>query len=88
MDNPDRAIQVPVTECEQCLADLSQVAPENFERRQITELPAVKPLVIEPRQYRTTCLHYQALNRGSLPEGLEAERFFEPNLEATVIFYK
>jgi transposase len=88
VENPDRVIQVPVTECEQCLADLSQVAPEDFERRQITELPAVKPLVIETRQHRTTCPHCQAINRGVLPEGLEAERFFGPNLEATVIFYK
>jgi transposase len=88
VDNPDRVIQVPVTECEQCLANLSQVAPENFEPRQITELPAVKPLVIETRQHRTTCPHCQTLNRGVLPEGLEAERFFGPNLEATVIFYK
>ncbi len=63
-DNPDRVIQVPVTECEQCLADLSQVAPEDFERRQITELPEAKPLVIETRQHRTTCPHCLKLNRG------------------------
>jgi len=88
LDNPDRVIQVPVTECEQCLADLSQVAPEDFERRQITELPAAKPLVIETRQHHITCPHCLKLNRGVLPEGLEAERCFGPNLEATVIFYK
>lgn len=88
VDNPDQVIQVPVAECEQCLADLSQVAPEDFERRQITELPEAKPLVIETRQHRVTCPHCQALNRGVLPAGLEAERFFGPNLEATVIFYK
>jgi hypothetical protein len=28
------------------------------------------------------------LNRTPLPEGLEAERVFGPNLEATVVFYK
>lgn len=88
VDSPDRVIQVPVTECEQCLADLTSVPPEDFERRQITELPEAKPLVIETRQHRTTCPHCQTLNRGPLPEGLEAERFFGPNLEATVVFYK
>jgi len=88
VDNPDRVIQVPVTECEYCLADLSGVAPEDFERRQITELPAANPLVIETRQHQTTCPHCLTLNRGALPEGLEAERYFGPNLEATVIFYK
>ena len=88
VDNPDRVIQVPVTECEQCLADLSRVAPDDFERRQITELPEAKPLVIETRQHQTTCPYCQKLNRAPLPEGLEAERCFGPNLEATVIFYK
>jgi transposase len=88
VDNPDRVIQVPVTECEQCLADLTNVPPEDFERRQITELPPAKPIVIETRQHHTTCPHCLTLNRGVLPEGLEAERYFGPNLEATVIFYK
>lgn len=88
VDNPDRVIQVPVTECEQCHADLSRVAPEDFEQRQIVELPQVKPVVIETRQHRTTCPHCLTLNRASLPEGLEAERYFGPNLEATVVFYK
>jgi transposase len=88
VDQPDQVIQVPVTECEHCLADLTIVAPEDFERRQITELPAHTPLVIETRQHRTVCPHCQAVNRGQLPEGLEAERCFGPNLEATVTFYK
>lgn len=47
MDNPDRMIQVPVTECEHCLADLTGFAPEDFERRQITELPMSNHIVIE-----------------------------------------
>lgn len=88
LDNPDRVVQVPVTECEHCHADLRRVAAEDFERRQITELPAGKPLVIETRQHRTTCPHCLTRNRAPLPEGLEAERCFGPQLEATVIFYK
>ena len=87
-DHPDRVIQVPVTECEQCHADLSRVAAEDFERRQITELPEAKPLVLETRQHLTTCPHCLTLNRAPLPQGLEAERCFGPKLEATVIFYK
>ena len=88
VDNPDHVIQVPVTECEQCHEDLSQVEPEDFTRRQITELPEVRPQVIETRQHQKTCPHCLKLNRAVLPEGLEAERCFGPNLEATVIFYK
>lgn len=86
--DPDQVIQLPVTECENCLADLSQLEPEDFERRQITELPVAKPLVIETRQHHKTCPHCQRLNRAPLPAGLDAERHFGPNLEATVVFYK
>lgn len=88
VDNPDQVIQLPVTECEHCHEDLSSVAPEDFERRQITELPVPKPLVIETRQHHKTCPHCHTLNRAPLPEGLEADRYFGPNLEAVVIFYK
>lgn len=43
VDHPDRVIQVPVAECEQCHADLSRVAPEDFERRQIPSCPQPSP---------------------------------------------
>ncbi|MBK9316851.1 MAG: IS66 family transposase [Acidobacteria bacterium] len=86
VENPDRVIQIPVTECENCHADLTGVEPEDFERRQITELPAAKSIVIETRQHQTTCPHCLSLNRSALPE--ELNRSFGPNLEATVIYYK
>jgi len=88
VDNPDRVIQLSVAECGYCLADLTGVQPEDFERRQITELPTAKPIVIETRRHLTTCPHCLTLNRPILPEGLQAERCFGPNLEATVVFYK
>ena len=86
--HPDQVLQVPVTECEHCHADLRGVAPEDFEARQITELPAAPPLVLETRQHHVTCPHCLTLNRAVLPAGLAAGRCFGPNLEATVIFYK
>lgn len=88
VENPDRVIQLPVTECESCLADLSKVVPEDFEQRQIVELPSIRPIVIETRRHLTTCPSCQKLNRAPLPEGLEAERNFGPNLEAMVVYYK
>ena len=86
--NPDQVIQLPVIECAHCHEDLSRIEPEDFERRQITELPRVKPLVIETRQHRKTCPHCLKPNRAPLPKGLEADRHFGPNLEAIVLFYK
>jgi transposase len=88
IDNPDRAISVEVEQCEQCQGNLSGVAPEKIVRRQVTELPEFKPVVIETQQHEVVCPHCRWLNRGQLPEGLEAERYFGPRLEAAVVFLK
>jgi transposase len=88
IDNPDRTISVQVKQCEQCHHDLKSVAPEKIVRRQVTELPEFNPVVIETRQHEVICPHCQCLNRGQLPEGLEADRYFGPRLEATVVFLK
>jgi transposase len=44
--------------------------------------------VIETQQHEVICPHCQCLNRGQLPEGLEADRYFGPRLEAAVGFLK
>jgi transposase len=88
IDNPDRRISVQVEQCEHCHHDLSGVGPKKIVRRQVTELPESNPVVIETQQHEVLCPHCQRLNRGQLPEGLEADRYFGPRLEATVVFLK
>jgi transposase len=88
VENPDRVIIAGVEQCQYCQADLKEVEPDEIKQRQITELTMAKPVVIETRRHETTCPHCQMTNYGELPEGLEAERYFGPNLEATVIYYK
>jgi transposase len=88
IDIPNRTIRVEVEQCEQCHHDLRGVAPEKILRRQVTELPEFNPIVIETQQPEVVCPHCQCLNRGRLPEGLEADRYFGPRLEAMVVFLK
>lgn len=88
VDNPDKIVDAPVAQCESCQANLKGIEPDEVIQRQITELPPVKPFVIETRQDKKTCPHCKRVNYGALPKGLEAERCFGPNLEATVIYYK
>lgn len=57
-------------------------------RRQVTEIPPVKPFIIETQQHEVRCPHCQRRNRGPLPAGLEADHFFGPNLAARVVYYK
>jgi transposase len=91
VDNPDRVIRVDVNQCESCQHDLSATEPSKVVRRQITELPEVKPIVLETQQAEKVCPHCQHLNRSTLPEGpegLEADRYFGPRLEASIVFLK
>ena len=53
-------------------------------RRQITELPEIKPVVIETRQYIVGCPCCGKRQHGELPEGLDAGRYFGPRVEAMV----
>lgn len=85
-DNPDRIIEAHVPTCRHCQCDLAQVPPRRVLRRQVTELPVVRPVVIETRQHEVVCPQCHTVQRGVLPVGLEATRTFGPRLEATVVY--
>ena len=86
VEKPDAVIPAPLTTCTNCQADLRGVEPQRTICRQLTELPEVRPVVIETRQAEGLCPVCHTLQRGRLPEGLEAERRFGPRLEATVVY--
>jgi len=88
VEKPDRIIPAPATACRACQANLTQLQPERVIRRQITEIPPLTPFIIETQQHEVTCPHCRHLNRGRLPEGLEADRCFGPHLAARVVYYK
>lgn len=86
VEKPDAIIPVPLTSCTQCQADLRAVEPTRLICRQITELPAIQPLVLETQQAEGVCPMCHSLQRAALPAGLEAERRFGPRTEALVIY--
>jgi hypothetical protein len=49
VDNPNKVIEVWVESCPKCQVNLLDRAPEHTIRRQVTELPEIKPVVIETR---------------------------------------
>src|SRR5207248_4006357 len=55
-------------------------------RSQVTEVPAVTPVVIEGWQYAMTCGHCGAETMGSYPAGLEPQRTFGPGVEALLSY--
>jgi transposase len=84
VEKPDKVIYALAENCATCRVNLLDQVPVNIIRRQITELPEIKPLVIETQQYEVVCPCCGELQRGRLPEGLESGRFFGPRLEALV----
>ncbi len=84
VDNPDKVFYALVDNCQSCQINLLDQVAVQIIRRQITELPEIKPVVIETQQYEVKCPCCGEVQRGKLPEGLEAGRYFGPRLEATV----
>jgi len=86
VEKPDQVIEARVLTCVGCGADLQAVTPARVVRRQVTELPVLKPVVIETQQHEVCCPACQLRQRGELPPGLEAERWFGPRLEALITY--
>lgn len=84
VEKPDKVVYGLVENCVTCRVNLLDQVPVKIIRRQITELPDIKPLVIETQQYEVVCPCCGELQRGRLPEGLESGRCFGPRLEALV----
>lgn len=84
VDKPSKVIDVYVDNCSNCHLNLLDQAPVQTIRRQITELPEIKPVVIETRQHEVLCPWCGERQRAPLPVGLEAGRYFGPRLEALV----
>jgi transposase len=84
VEKPNKVIEVWVATCEKCRVNLLDQVPVRTIRRQVTELPEITPVVIETRQHEVRCPCCGELQRGKLPEGLEAGRQFGPRLEALV----
>ena len=84
VDKPSKVIEVYVDNCSNCHLNLLDQVPVRTIRRQITELPEIEPVVIETQQHEVICPCCGERQRGKLPVGLEAGRYFGPRLEAMV----
>jgi transposase len=84
VEKPDKVFYALVDNYQACHINLLDQVPTQIIRRQVTELPEIKPVVIETQQYEVICPCCGKAQRGNPPEGLEAGRYFGPRLEATV----
>jgi transposase len=83
-EKPNKVIDAYVDKCQNCSQNLLDQIPVKVIRRQVTEIPEIKPVVIETRQYVVDCPCCGERQQAKLPEGLESGRYFGPRLEAIV----
>lgn len=84
VENPNKVIEAYVDNCKNCHLNLLDQVPVQVIRRQVTEIPEIKPVVIETKQSVVDCPCCGERQHGKLPDGLEVGRYFGPRLEAIV----
>lgn len=84
--NPDKTKNLKSDFCECCGEDLRKCIHELVSKRQVVEIPPIKPLYIEYRQYGTECPcgHHQ---KASYPEGVNAPIQYGSSVMALVSYF-
>jgi transposase len=83
---PDVVIECRPSRCAGCGAVLPRTGGRRVGCSQVTELPAVTPVVIEGWRYAATCADCGVETTGTYPAGLEPRRTFGPRIEALLSY--
>jgi len=71
VDTPDRVVDYsPSDQCRSCGAALEEVPLRGYERRQVWDLPEIKPEVVEHRAQSKGCPCCHQVNKGEIPSGV------------------
>jgi transposase len=79
---PDLSVAVRVGTCGGCGQDLGAVAQEAAERRQVVEVPPVRPVVVEAVAHAATCPNCGARQQAEFPVAFRAPQAFGPRVQA------
>jgi transposase len=81
---PDVVIECHLDSCPDCGTDLSETEQKLVGCSQVTEIPPIKPVVVEAERYGCCCPQCHQFQTADYPVGLEPERVFGARLEAMV----
>ncbi len=86
-ENPQRTVVHSPTECSSCGHSLKSVKPEDeFERRQVFDIPEVPLEVTEHRSERKICPRCGRPNRAPFPGGVQAPAQYGNRLKAFAVY--
>lgn len=83
---PDTIVRCHPARCRGCGGDLIDAPSRRVGRRQVIELPELKPVVMEAWLYRAICPTCGERTTSSAPAGMEPTRTFGPRIEALVSY--
>lgn len=82
---PDSIIDHQPDFCGSCSKDLSETVPELISRRQVVDIPPIKPEYTEHRIYRRTCSCGHC-NLSDFPVQVRTSISYGPNIQATIAY--
>lgn len=83
---PDVIVECRPSACGGCGEPLPQTGGRRIGRHQVTDLPPLRPVVLEAWLYAVTCAHCRIRTVGAYPAGLEPRRTFGPGIEAVLSY--
>ena len=86
--NPDQEIEHSLHWCEECGCSLENMEVENYEIRQVFDIPPISLIVTEHKSQIKTCPHCGKLNKAVFPESVKYPVQYGPNILASVIYCK
>jgi transposase len=83
---PDHVIARYPAECDRCHASLEAVPAQQYERRQVRDLPPLQMEVTEYRAAQVRCPHCQHVSKGTFPAAVAARAQYGPHLQALAVY--
>ncbi len=83
---PDRVVEHRPSACAQCRASLDEAPVVRRERRQVQDLPRIRPAVTEHRALHVRCPYCQAVSVGAFPAEAPSRAQYGPRLRALAVY--